>query len=322
MTVLVGHEAPVLALLESARSERPHHGWILSGARGIGKATVARAVAMRLLAEAAGPALSGEGVDVAADHPIRKLIEAAAHPDYADLTLLEKDSGLARNISIDQVRGLGRLIQSAPSLSGRRIVVIDAADDLERPAANALLKSLEEPPAGMLFLLVSHVPGRLLPTIRSRCRFLRFEPLPDHQVRAVLQGQEGVGAMELDALAGVALGSPGRALRYAGLGLADMEKTLRLILAEGDPDNRHRVALARTLAAKTAKPRYEAFLERVPSFIASVATERKGPALGRAIEHWEAARQLAGGAVILSLDPAAVTFELAGHIAALAPHGA
>lgn len=320
MMAIIGHEAPIAALLDSARSERPHHGWIVSGARGIGKASVARAVAMRLLAESAGPVPPGHGLDVATDHPVRKLIEAAAHPDYADLALLEKDSGLARNISIDQVRGLQRLIQSAPSLSNRRVVVIDSADDLERPAANALLKSLEEPPPGMLFLLVSHVPGRLIPTIRSRCRFLRFDPLADPQVRQVLQRtSEGIDPAELDALVRIARGSPGSALRYAGLGLADMEKTLEAIAVSGDPDNRERIMLARSLAQKSAKPRYEAFLERVPSFIAAAAGVRQGRALGSAIAHWEAARQLAGGAIVLNLDPAAVAFELAGHVAALAP---
>ena len=88
--------------------------------------------------------------------------------------------------------------------------------------------------------------------------------------------------------------------------------------AEGDPDNRRRLALAKSLALKSAKPRYEAFLERVPAFIAQAARGRTGPALGKALDHWEKARHLAAGAVILSLEPSAVVFELAGHVAALA----
>jgi DNA polymerase-3 subunit delta' len=320
MTKLIGHDAPMRTLLESVRSGRPHHGWILAGERGIGKASFARAAAMRLLAEAAGPPPPGDGLDVPEDHPTRRLMEAGAHPHYAELTLLEKDSGMARNISIDQVRGLQRLFRSTVSGTERRIVLIDAADDMERPAANALLKSLEEPPADMLFLLISHVPGRLLPTIRSRCRFLRFDPLSEPEVRNVLRScDEGLDPAEVEALARVAQGSPGRALRYAGLGLADMEKALEAIAREGDPDNRHRVILAKSLSQKSAKPRYEAFLERAPGFIAAAAAQRQGAALGRAIEHWEAARHLAGGAVILSLDPASVVFELGSHVAALAP---
>ncbi|HKY81205.1 MAG TPA: AAA family ATPase [Sphingobium sp.] len=317
---IVGHDAQAGMLLAAARSGRLHHGWILAGPRGIGKASFARAMAMRLLAEAAGPLPEGEGLGLAPDHPTRKLIEAEAHPDYAELACLEKDSGTARNITVDQVRGLQRLIQSAPTFSSRRLVVIDSADDLERGAANALLKSLEEPPADMLFLLVSHAPGRLLPTIRSRCRTLRFDPLDDTGMRTVLRATDpDLSPDEIDALVEAGEGAPGKALRYAGLDIADMERTLAAIAADGDPGNRRRLALAKALSGKSARPRFEVFLERVPAFIAEAARQRSGAALGAALDHWEAARQLAAGAIILSLEPGAVAFELAGHVAALAP---
>lgn len=324
MTSIMGHDAQADSLLSAAAGGRMHHGWILAGPRGIGKGGFARALALRLLADAAGPSVTGLGLSVPEDHPIRRLIDAGAHPDYAELAPLEKDGVTARNISVDQVRGLSRLLQSAPSLSNRRIVVIDSADDLERGAANALLKTLEEPPADMLFLLVSHAPGRLLPTIRSRCRTLRFDPLPDDAMHRVLQGTDpSLSASEIEALVRAGEGSPGRALRYAGLNLADMEATLASIARYGDPGNRQRLALAKSLALKSARPRYEAFLERTPAFIAQAARNRSGPALGRALDHWEKARHLAGGAIILSLDPAAVIFELATHVAALAqPHDA
>lgn len=319
MTSLIGHDMQARMLLAAAAGGRLHHGWILSGARGIGKAAFARAVAMRLLADAAGPPVAGEGLEVPSDHPVRRLIEASAHPDYAELAPLEKDGATARNISVDQVRGLGRLMQSAPSLSDRRIVVIDSADDLERGAANALLKSLEEPPAGMVFLLVSHAPGRLLPTIRSRCRLMRFEGLPDAAMDTILRAQApALSAAEVEALVRVGEGSPGRALRYAGLSLAELESALNALASHGDLDNRERLALVRQLSLKSARPRYEAFLERVPAFIAQAARQRRGAALGRALTHWETARRLAGGAVILALEPGAVVFELAGHVAALA----
>lgn len=319
MTLPLGHDGQAATLLAAAASGRMHHGWILAGPKGIGKGSFARALAMRLLADAAGPKVEGDGLAVPQDHPVRRLIEASAHPDYADLAPLEKDGVTARNISVDQVRGLGRLLQSAPSLSTRRIVVIDAADDLERGAANALLKTLEEPPADMIFLLVSHAPGRLLPTIRSRCRTLRFDPLDDATMRLLLRANdESLSPAEVDALVRAGQGSPGRALRYAGLNLAELEKALVAIANDGDPDNRQRLALAKALALKAARPRYEAFLERAPAFIANAARTRSGSALGTALDHWEAARHLAGGAVILSLDPASVVFELGGHVAALA----
>jgi len=320
MTTILGHDAQAEMLLAAARSGRMHHGWIIAGPRGIGKASFARSLAIRLLAEAAGPAPDMPGLAVAVDHPVRKLVEADAHPDYAELYCLEKESGTARNISVDQVRGLQRLIQSAPSLSSRRIVMIDSADDLERGAANALLKTLEEPPADMLFLLVSHAPGRLLPTIRSRCRTLRFEPLSDEDMRAVLRREKpDLPPEEIQAIAALGEGAPGKALRYAGLDIAQIDGILRDIARDGDPGNRQRLVLAKALSGKPARQRYEAFLERVPALIADAARQRSGPALGIALERWEAARQLAGGAIILSLDPAAVAFELAGHVAALAP---
>lgn len=297
-----------------------HHGWILAGPKGIGKSSFARALAQRLLADAAGPVVEGEGLAVPESHPVRRLIEATAHPDYAELSPIEKDGVTARNISVDQVRGLQRLIQSAPSLSPRRVVVIDSVDDLERGAANALLKSLEEPPADMIFLLVSHAPGRLLPTIRSRCRSLRFDPLDDAAMRSVLSANDAaLSPQEMDALVRAGEGSPGQALRYAGLNLFEIEKALSELAARGDTGNGQRLALAKALALKSAKPRYEAFLERAPAFIAQAARTRHGLALGQALDHWEQARHLAGGAIILSLDPAAVAFELAGHVAALAP---
>ncbi len=321
MTVPVGHDAAADMLLAAAHGGRMHHGWIIAGPRGIGKAGFARAVALRLLADAAGPPVQNDDKwDVPEGHPVRSLFEAHAHPDYAELSLLEKDGVLARNISVDQVRGLQRLIQSAPSLSSRRIVIIDSADDLERSAANALLKNLEEPPTDMLFLLVSHAPGRLLPTIRSRCRTLRLEPLDDDAMRTVLKRVEPeMPEGEIEALIRVGNGSPGQARRYAGLNLSDLEQALASIAEDGDPDNRKRLALAKALSGKAAKPRYEAFLERAPAFIAEMARHRQGAPLGRALDRWEAARQLAGGAVILSLEPGAVVFELAGHVAALAP---
>ncbi|PNQ03851.1 AAA family ATPase [Sphingobium sp. SA916] len=319
MTPLLGHDGQARTLLGAARSGRLHHGWILAGPRGIGKASFARAMALRLLAEAAGPAIAADGLDVPHDHPIRRLFEADAHPDYAELFCLERESGTARNITVDQVRGLQRLIQSAPSMSSRRIVVIDSADDLERGAANALLKNLEEPPADMLFLLVSHAPGRLLPTIRSRCRTLRFDSLGEDAMRSILHKADArLSPDELTALVRAGEGSPGKALRYAGLNIADIEHSLAAIAADGDPGNRHRLILAKMLSSKSARPRYEAFLERAPAFIAAAARQRQGDDLGKALDHWEAARQLAGGAIILSLEPGAVVFELAGHVAALA----
>ena len=185
---------------------------------------------------------------------------------------------------------------------------------MNRSAANAFLKNLEEPPEKTLFLLVSHSPIRLLPTIRSRCRTLRFQPLGEADVRAVLtRALEDSSPPEIEALAALAEGSPGRALRFAGL---DVEKLTRALadLANGQGDA---MALAKSLGGKTAQARYEAFVELVPAFIAGAARERTGASLARALHLWEKAHALAAEAVPLAYDPQVVAFELAGYVGEL-----
>jgi DNA polymerase III subunit delta' len=185
---------------------------------------------------------------------------------------------------------------------------------MNRSAANAFLKNLEEPPEKTLFLLVSHSPIRLLPTIRSRCRTLRFQPLGEADVRAVLtRALEDSSPAEIEALAALAEGSPGRALRFAGL---DVEKLTRALadLANGQGDA---MALAKSLGGKTAQARYEAFVELVPAFIAGAARERTGASLARALQLWEKAHALAAEAVPLAYDPQVVAFELAGYVGEL-----
>ncbi len=128
---------------------RIHHAWLLAGPEGVGKALFADKAALRMLAEGAGP-VAAAGLDVPDDHPTARLVAAGSHPDLMRLERLTKDGGteLARSINVEQVRGLQRLFATTASMSPRRAVVIDAIDDLERGAANALLKNLEEPPAG------------------------------------------------------------------------------------------------------------------------------------------------------------------------------
>jgi len=322
MTLLVGHDSQVSAFREAADSGRLHHAWLLTGAEGVGKASFAMAAATRLLADAAGPRVTLPGLATPEDHPVVNYIRAGSHPDLRVLVRLTKDKSddLARSISIDQVRSLQSLFATTPSLSERRVVIIDAIDDLERPAANALLKNLEEPPAGTTFFLVSHAPGRLLPTIRSRCRQLRFTPLGEEDMRLALRRAlpEEPGD-EIDALIGVGNGSPGRALGFAGLEIAALDAAMDRLIEQGDPTNAIRSALSKQLGTKAAQKRYEAYLERVPARIAAETRRRQGPAMAEAIALWEEARRIAESAVHLSLDQSTTVFELATLLAKLAP---
>jgi DNA polymerase-3 subunit delta' len=322
--MFLGNEPAREALGAAMVSGSLHHAWLIAGPEGVGKGSFARAAAARMLAEASEPHKLAPGWDVPETTQTVHLVAAGAHPDYRELVRLPKDAdkpdeALVRSITIGQVRSLQPLFATKPSLSPRRVVVIDSIDDLERAGANALLKNLEEPPAGTIFLLVSHTPGRLLPTIRSRCRLLRFEPLTPEQVGAILRAAlPQAGASEIDALVRASDGSPGRALGYAGLDLAALETDIAALAATGDPSNAVRSRLAKLLGPKAAQPRYEAFLDRAPSFIAEQARTLSGEALREALDAYAAARELAGAAIGLSLDSAATVFEMAGLVARLA----
>lgn len=314
MTRLRGNGAAHAAFEAAVSGGHLHHAWLFAGPPGIGKATYARDAAASLLARAAGDATGDR---------TRALIEAGSHPDYRVLERLPKDGkldgDLARSITIAQVRTLQPMFATTPSLGPRRVVLIDAVDDLERAGANALLKNLEEPPEGTVFLLISHAPGRLLPTIRSRCRLLRFEPLNGEEMLAALGDLiPDASDEEREALVRSGGGSPGRALRFAGLELGRLDAALGLIARDGDRTNQERVRLMRALSPKAAQARYEAFLDRVPTFVAEQAPFRAGEALRTALDAYEESRALAASARALSLDPASTVFELAGVVARLA----
>ena len=319
--MIVGQDRAVEQFRCAWTSRKLHHAWLLAGPKGVGKAAFAHAAARRVLAEAAGPPFEAAGLETPDDHPIIKLITAGSHPDMRWLQRLEneKTGNLARNISIGQVREVGEFLNLTPALSDWRAVVIDAIDELEPSAANALLKILEEPPPNCIFLLVSHAPGRLLPTIRSRCRRLDFQVLGDDAMASILEAQAPkLGASERERIVAMSFGSAGRALAFAGLHLAKLEDAALVILRQGDPTNARRSELAGELGKKAAADRYAAFLDLAPSLIAREARKLQGSSRERALDAYAKARELAAVAPRLSLDPAATVFQIGGILADVA----
>ena len=320
MTPWIGHEAAEAAFSRALDSGSLHHAWLLTGPEGVGKASFAKAAGRKLL----GAGTQHDPLIAARSHPDLKVVErevwdGKSPPNIVPYDERKPDDAPARSIRIAQIRMLLPVLAKAPSLGSRRAIIIDSADDMERPAANALLKSLEEPPTGTVFLLVSHAPGRLLPTIRSRCRVLRFPALSDNEMRRALgHALPDTDGAEIDALVTAGEGSPGRALRFAGLDVAGLDQAMATIATTGDPQVSERAALARALSARSAQPRYEAFLERVPAFLAAQARTLSGPALAKALDAHTAARDVAAAARGLSLDAQGTVWELAGLIAGLA----
>jgi DNA polymerase-3 subunit delta' len=318
--MIVGQDRAVEQFASAWATRKLHHAWLLTGPKGVGKASFAFAAARRVLADAAGPLSDLPGIVTDDEHRIVKLIEAGSHPDMRWLERLprEKAEGLARNISVDQVRGLSDLFDLSPAMSDWRVAVIDSVDELEASGANALLKMLEEPPPKSLFFLVSHAPGRLLPTIRSRCRRLDFQTLGDDAMTSILETQAPeIGAGERQKIISMSFGSAGRALAFAELSLAKLEDAALAILRQGDPTNSRRSDLAQELGKRGSAERYAAFLELAPSLIAREARKLEGPRRERALDAYVKAREIAAIAPRLSLDAAATVFQIGGILAAV-----
>jgi DNA polymerase-3 subunit delta' len=177
---------------------------------------------------------------------------------------------------------------------------------------------LEEPPANTIFFLVSHAPGRLLPTIRSRCRRLDFTNLADDAMTSILEAQApDLAPAQHQRIIAMSSGSAGRALAFAELDLAKLEDAGLAILRQGDPTNARRSELALELGKKGAAERYAAFLDLAPSLIAREARHMRGAELERALEAYSKARELATVAPRVSLDPAATVFQIGGILASV-----
>lgn len=307
---LHGHGAAEEAFEVSRVRGRLHHAWLLIGTEGLGKSTFAYRAARRLLGAAADPGYGVLGADPA--HPVSRQVAARAHPDLLVLDRVGEDGKPRKVIPVDEVRRLGEFFSKSPASAPHRVAIVDAADDLNINAANALLKTLEEPPPRGVLLLVSHAPGRLLATIRSRCRRLDFSPMPLAEAAAFLRARtelDEATALRFSEMAG---GAPGRALALAAADALGLDEAAQAILAELP---RLDQSLALTLAdrfrggggAVQFNLLFERLAERVHAQTVRGAAQGTG-GLDRWAEAWETLQRLPREVEALNLDRADALF--------------
>ena len=349
---VLGQQQAEETLLKALASDRLHHAWLITGPQGVGKASFAWRAARFLLTrdvsdgnDMFGAPPPAESLDTDPDDIIVRRAVALSEPR---LMLLrrpydEKNKRFKQDIPVDTVRELHRFFALSVPDGGRRVVIVDAADDMNTSAANALLKQLEEPPAHTVFLLISHRPSRLLPTIRSRCRELRCAPLPADLLVAALAQQdidvpEGTSDEALCTLAG---GSVGRAAQLTlGEGLALYGRLIALMSGLPDFDRQKAIALAEWTTARDKPERFDLFCDLLDMFLSRLArTGAAGPpaieaAHGegklmarlcrdvRQAQSWAAAQDRLGAKLrtgrAANLDPAALFLDTIFEIAATA----
>ena len=313
MTELIGHDLAWREWHSAMGSARMHHAWILTGLKGLGKAQFARAAAAQLVAE---PGAAQPPVEM---HPDILIPE---HPPENKDEVKKREDGQPykrkRSIPIDEVRTLQRRLTTRPTLGNRRVVIIDPADDLEKNAANALLKSLEEPPVGTFFLLVTHRLGRLLPTLRSRCRVLRFAPLPDDQIEVILRDSAPEADAETRAAAiAAAEGSPGAALEFLTQDLGALHQLMLRLIDEGDDHFALRGALAEEIGARPDRERQQAAVDLARAVVAAQLGQEAARD-GRVIEAHGQLVRLGAQLPTYNFDPGLVAMELGALLATLA----
>jgi DNA polymerase-3 subunit delta' len=320
---LFGHADAERHLLDAYRSARMPHAWLLGGPKGIGKATLAYRLTRFVLAhpDPTRPDVqAARSLTVGDDHPVGRQIAARAHPDLLALERTVSGTGALRTvITVDEVRRTITFFGSTAGAGGWRVCVIDSVDELQAPqGANALLKVLEEPPANALFLLVSHAPGRLLATIRSRCRRLTLTPLDAADVARAAAA--ALGRDEDDDVrkaANAAQGSVARAVTLlGGPALAVRDRVLALLAALPQIDRRELHGLGDTLA-RSDDSVFETFVDVIRDWLrAQLDTRPAEPArLAPVAQVWEKLDSAARDVELFNLDRKPMVFAVFGLLA-------
>jgi DNA polymerase III subunit delta' len=323
-SVLYGHVKAENALLDAYRSGRLAHAWLLSGCSGVGKATLAYRMARFILAHsdhAAPPVRTATSLHVDTEHPVARRIAAQAHGDLLVLerAINEKTDKLRQEIQVDDVRRSVTFFGSTPAEGGWRVAIVDAVDELNSEGANALLKVLEEPPRQALLLLVSHSAGRVLPTIRSRCRLLTLRPLPAGDVARAAGAAIGRDPSDpaITTAAAVAEGSVRRALALLDRNALDLRNFV-LTLLDRLPtlDQRALHALGDRLYG-TEPTTLAAFVDTVNGWLAArlVSGPQQPAVLARVAGTWEMFNQAARDVDTFNLERKPLIFNVFGWLA-------
>jgi DNA polymerase III subunit delta' len=322
---LFGHREAEMALLNAYRSGRIPHAWLIGGAQGIGKATLAYRVARFVLAHRSPQAAQVQRAETLtvdpADHVARQ-ITASAHGGLLVLERGLNDRGVMRTvITVDETRETISFFGSTAAVDGWRVCIVDTVDELNPNAANALLKILEEPPQQSLFLLVSHAPSRVLPTILSRCRKLPLRPLADDEVIRAAAAATGIDADDpaLSEAAAAAEGSVARALTLLGgdaLKLQQRTAALLAALPKVDPRELHALGDALGTSDRVA---LAAFIDGIDRWISEkLRTEDANanlPRLARLAEVWEKIVRAARDTQDYNLERKPLVFSVFGMLA-------
>lgn len=326
-TVLFGHSAAEAALLDAYKSGRIAHAWLIGGLHGIGKATLAYRMARFVLAnpDPASPAVQNAAtLDVDPTSHAARMVASGAHGGLLTLQRTLNDKGVPRTvITIDEVRETVSFFGSTAAAGGWRVCVVDCMDELNPNGANALLKILEEPPPRSLFLLVSHAPARLLPTIHSRCRKLNLRPLTPDEVSQALVAATGLApdAPELADMAALCDGSVGGALSLMdarALRLSRRVTALLDALPRVDPMELHALGDIMPLNDRAA---LTAFIGGVERWIerrvgaAGAAAQPDLPRLARLAEVWEKIGRAARETADYNLERKPLVFSVVGLLA-------